>query len=75
MLWSIGLRMDAGTLAGVERAIAERRIVRSWPMRGTLHVMAAEDALDGGAARPARHPGRRHQKGVAGHRPSGTASR
>jgi hypothetical protein len=28
----------------VERAIAERAIVRSWPMRGTLHFLAAPDA-------------------------------
>lgn len=28
----------------VEQAIAERAIVRTWPMRGTLHFVAAEDA-------------------------------
>ena len=42
-LWAIGLRMRAATQAAVEQAIAERRIVRTWPMRGTLHFVAAED--------------------------------
>ncbi len=41
--WSIGLRLPAATEAGVEQAIAARSIVRTWPMRGTLHFVAAED--------------------------------
>ncbi len=43
-LWAIGLRTRSSTLAHVERAIAERKIVRTWPFRGTLHVVPAEDA-------------------------------
>ncbi len=43
-LWSIGLRMVDGTRADVERAIHERTIVRTWPMRGTLHFVPAADA-------------------------------
>ena len=43
-LWSIGLRCTPGrTVADVGHAIAERRIVRTWPMRGTLHFIAAAD--------------------------------
>lgn len=42
-LWSIGQRAPGSTEADVERAVAERRIVRSWPMRGTLHFVAAAD--------------------------------
>lgn len=42
-LWAIGLRTQGATLELVEQAIAERRIVRTWPMRGTLHFVAAED--------------------------------
>ena len=42
-LWSIGLRLPGVTEADVEAAIAERTIVRTWPMRGTLHFVAAED--------------------------------
>lgn len=41
--WTIGLRTGATTDAGVEAAIADRSIVRSWPMRGTLHFTAPED--------------------------------
>jgi len=43
-LWAIGLRMRGGTDADVERDVAERKIIRCWPMRGTLHFVAAEDA-------------------------------
>jgi hypothetical protein len=42
--WAIGLRLPGSTLPDVERAIADREIVRTWPMRGTLHFVAAEDA-------------------------------
>ncbi|KQS24876.1 winged helix DNA-binding domain-containing protein [Dyadobacter sp. Leaf189] len=43
-LFSIALRMQGGTQTDVEKAIAEKSIVRTWPMRGTLHFVAAEDA-------------------------------
>jgi hypothetical protein len=43
VLWSLGLRAPGTTLADVEAAFARARIVRSWPLRGTLHVTAAED--------------------------------
>ena len=43
-LWAIGLRTRAATVTDVERAIAERAIVLTWPMRGTLHFVPAEDA-------------------------------
>lgn len=43
-LWAVGVRMQGEATEGeIERAIAERRIVRCWPMRGTLHFVAAED--------------------------------
>jgi len=43
-LWSVGLRAKPGTTAAdVERAIAERLFVRTWPMRGTLHFVAPGD--------------------------------
>ena len=42
-LWSIGLRYAGSTIADVERAIAAREIVRTWPMRRTLHFVAAAD--------------------------------
>jgi hypothetical protein len=43
-LWAIGCRLPGVSEIDVEREIAERRIVRCWPMRGTLHFVAAEDA-------------------------------
>lgn len=42
-LWGIGLRTARATEGDVERAIAERSIVRSWPLRGTLHFVASKD--------------------------------
>jgi hypothetical protein len=42
-LWGIGLRLPGATAADVEDALATRAIVRTWPMRGTLHYVAARD--------------------------------
>lgn len=42
-LWAIGLRTSGATEADVEAAIARGEIVRTWPMRGTLHLVAADD--------------------------------
>jgi hypothetical protein len=42
--WAIGARTSGASLADVERAIADRRIVLTWAMRGTLHAVPAEDA-------------------------------
>jgi hypothetical protein len=41
--WSLGLRLPGSTDADIERALAAGEIVRSWPMRGTLHITAPED--------------------------------
>ena len=43
-LYAIGVRMRHATEALVERSLAAGSIVRSWPMRRTIHCMAAEDA-------------------------------
>jgi hypothetical protein len=43
-LWATGLRLDGVDASGVEAAIAAGQIVRTWPMRGTLHFVPAEDA-------------------------------
>jgi hypothetical protein len=42
-VWAVGLRCR-GTLADVQRSLAAGEIVRTWPMRGTLHLLAATDA-------------------------------
>lgn len=41
--WSVGLRAPGSTEATVEAGFDSGDIVRSWPMRGTLHVVPAED--------------------------------
>ncbi len=41
-LWSVGVRTGATRLE-VEAAVEARRVTRSWPMRGTLHLMATQD--------------------------------
>lgn len=41
--WSVGLRVPGATLEDVDDAFNRGEIIRSWPMRGTLHVVAAED--------------------------------
>lgn len=41
--WALGLRMKTATEETVEKAIAERKVVRTWPMRGTLHFVAPAD--------------------------------
>jgi hypothetical protein len=42
-LWAIGLRLPDATETSVELAVSERKIIRTWAMRGTLHFIAAED--------------------------------
>ncbi len=42
-LWAIGVRLPGSTQADIEQAIANRSIVRTWAMRGTIHLLAAED--------------------------------
>jgi hypothetical protein len=43
-LWALGLRTRGATEGSVEAAEARRAIIRTWPMRGTLHFVAAADA-------------------------------
>jgi Winged helix DNA-binding domain len=42
-LWAIGLRSPDSREAEIEQAIADRTIIRTWPMRGTLHFVAPAD--------------------------------
>lgn len=42
-LLSVALRTTTPSRADVEAALAGGDVVRSWPMRGTLHLVAAED--------------------------------
>lgn len=42
-LTSVALRTDGGTRREVEAALTAGTVVRSWPMRGTLHLVSAVD--------------------------------
>jgi hypothetical protein len=42
-LWAVGSRLPGCTQAHVEVALERGALVRSWPLRGTLHLVAAQD--------------------------------
>src|SRR5215831_18177656 len=41
--WAIGLRLKGITDADIEQAIADKKIIRTWPMRRTLHFVSPQD--------------------------------
>ncbi len=43
-LWAIGLRLPKAGQADIEHAVADKTIIRTWPMRGTLHFVPPADA-------------------------------
>jgi hypothetical protein len=43
-LWSLGVRLPALTRADVEAALEQRAALRTWPMRGTVHLVPPRDA-------------------------------
>lgn len=43
VLWAIGIRTQSATAADVEQIIEDRKIVLTWPMRGTMHFVHPED--------------------------------
>lgn len=65
---ALRVRTTGRTAADVDAAIADRRIVRTWAMRGTLHLVAAEDLrwIVGllGPRFAAADRGRRHRLGI-----------
>lgn len=42
-MWAVGSRVPGSRLSDVRAAIHSGAVVRSWPMRGTLHLVAPED--------------------------------
>jgi len=42
-LWAVGQRLASASEADVEAALSAGTLVRTWPMRGTLHFVAAGD--------------------------------
>lgn len=62
--WSLGLRVPGLTEPDVDAALDAGLVLRSWPLRGTLHFVAAEDLhwlLTLGAARVLAGARARHQ--------------
>lgn len=51
---SLALRVRNGRVGAATKLLADRRLVRSWAMRGTLHLFAAEDFPTIAAALPSR---------------------
>jgi winged helix DNA-binding protein len=43
-LWAVGLRCAGATAAAIEAAIDRGAILRTWPMRSTIHLVPARDA-------------------------------
>lgn len=43
-LWSLGARLPERTRTHVEDALERREAVRTWPMRGTIHLVPSADA-------------------------------
>ncbi len=43
-LWAIGLRLQSGIAIDIEQSIADRKIMLTWPMRGTIHFVPPGDA-------------------------------
>ncbi|SCF02862.1 winged helix DNA-binding domain-containing protein [Micromonospora mirobrigensis] len=43
-LWSLGVRLPALTLTDVQAALERREALRTWPMRGTVHLVPSRDA-------------------------------
>jgi hypothetical protein len=43
-LWAVGLRMKNASEADIEQALVDKSILRTWPMRGTLHFVPVADA-------------------------------
>ena len=43
-MWSLGLRLLGSTVTDVTAALEQREALRTWPMRGTVHLVPARDA-------------------------------
>lgn len=43
-LWSLGVRLPGSTATDVVAALEQREALRTWPMRGTVHLVPARDA-------------------------------
>ncbi len=39
--WAVGSRVPGSTVADIDAMLEQRQVVRSWPLRGTLHLVPA----------------------------------
>jgi hypothetical protein len=63
--WALGLRIPGSTAAGVQAALEQCKILRTWALRGTLHFVLPDDAgwiLDLVANRTITRSRGRHQQ-------------
>ncbi|MEV6632842.1 winged helix DNA-binding domain-containing protein [Actinoplanes sp. NPDC051470] len=44
VLWSLGARLPGVTAAAISAALEDRSVLRTWPMRGTVHLIPSADA-------------------------------
>lgn len=44
LLWALGSRIPGSTVADMEAQLASRAVVRTWSLRGTIHLLPADDA-------------------------------
>ncbi|WP_084038968.1 winged helix DNA-binding domain-containing protein [Demequina sp. NBRC 110053] len=54
-MWSLGIRLPGWTSSDVTEALERREALRTWPMRGTVHLVPSRDArwmLDLMSAKP-----------------------
>ncbi len=42
--WSLGVRLPGATEADIDAALADGEVLRTWPMRGTIHLIHPENA-------------------------------
>lgn len=43
-LWSLGARLPGSTISDMHAAVAAGTVLRTWPMRGTIHFIPSRDA-------------------------------
>jgi Winged helix DNA-binding domain len=44
MMWSLGARLPTMTSADIHQALERKQALRTWPMRGTIHLVPPRDA-------------------------------
>lgn len=71
VMWSLGIRLPGSSQSDVHDALERREALRTWPMRGTVHLVPAQDArwmLELMGARPLSAAGaRRASLGLSEH--------